>query len=295
MDSSANRETPAAEQLLDSFDGYLRRRGRAESTRRQYAYALVPFRRWLGAQAVGDLTVADLELFLTHWETDFQRRHGHLPRPATMRGTIGALRVFFAYLEETDLLIGGDGVRGRNPLRSIHSPASPQRPNDFLRPYEDRALLNVDVPHHQRVIVWLLRYTGLRVAEAHALTLADVDLTPEFEALAVRHSKTPAGSRVIPLLPQLLPVLQDHVACIQRAWGSREAPLLPTRSGAPITTNYMWRSVKRVAYEAGVRPVSCTCGTTRQDRHVAGCPRTISGENRSAVTPHALRRTFARI
>ena len=88
---------------------------------------------------------------------------------------------FFAYLEQTDLLIGCDGIRGRNPLRSIHSPASPQRPNDFLRPYEDRALLNVDVPQHHRVIVWLLRYTGLRVAEAHALTLADVDLTPESE------------------------------------------------------------------------------------------------------------------
>ena len=59
-----------------------------------------------------------------------------------------------------------------------------------------------------------------------------------------------------------------------------------------MTTNYMWRVVKRVAYQAGVRPIACTCGTTRQDRHARGCPRTSSGENRSAVSPHTLRRTF---
>ena len=54
----------------------------------------------------------------------------------------------------------------------------------------------------------------------------------------------------------------------------------------------MWRVVKRVANQAGVRPIACSCGTTRQDRHDSGCPRSSSGENRSAVSPHTLRRTF---
>ena len=59
-----------------------------------------------------------------------------------------------------------------------------------------------------------------------------------------------------------------------------------------MTTNYLWRVVKRVALEAGVRPIECTCATTRQDRHAPDCPRTRSGENRSLVSPHTLRRTF---
>ena len=104
-------ERPAAiEQLLQSFDSNLRRRGRGASTRRQYAYSLRSFVDWLGIRPVGDLTAADLELFLTHWEGEFHTRHGHLPRPATMRGTIGALRVFFCYLEQAEFLVGKDGA-----------------------------------------------------------------------------------------------------------------------------------------------------------------------------------------
>jgi len=71
-----------------------------------------------------------------------------------------------------------------------------------------------------------------------------------------------------------------------------DTPMLATGHGTPMTTNYLWRVVKRVAFEAGVRPIPCTCGTFRQDRHDRDCPRTSSGENRSSVSPHTLRRTF---
>lgn len=287
------RDQAEGQALLSSFDAYLRRRGRADSTRRQYAYSLRSFRDWLGIRAVGELTAADLELFLTHWEAAFHARHGHLPRPATIRGTIGALRVFFAYLEQAEFLVGGDGSLRRNPMRTIDAPPCPQRPNDFLRSHEDRALLNAECPHHHRIVVWLLRFTGVRVAEAQAITFADVDLTPSGEALTVRGSKTPASTRTIPLLPQLLPLIHEHAELLrQRTTVTPATPLLATSHGTPLTTNYVWRVVKRVAYEAGVRPISCTCETTRQDRHARGCPRTSSGENRSSVSPHTLRRTF---
>ena len=292
MDGNGNTENTSAA-LLQSFDSHLRRRGRAASTRRQYAYSLRSFSNWLGARSVGDLTPADLELYLAHWEAEFQACHGHLPRPATMRGTIGVLRVFFAYLERTELLVGADGSRRLNPTRAMDAPPCPQRPNDFLRPYEDHALLNAECPHHHRIVVWLLRYTGVRVAEAHALTIADLDFTPGGEALTVRGSKTAAATRTIPLLPQLLPLIHDHLEFLrQRTSVTPDTPLLATTHGTPMTTNYMWRVVKRVACNAGVRPIACTCETTRQDRHIRGCPRTSSGENRSAVSPHTLRRTF---
>jgi integrase len=234
-----------------------------------------------------------MELFLAHWEADFQVRRGHPPRPATTRGLIGALRVFFAYLEHAELLTGDDGRPRRSPVRMIETPICPQRPNDFLHPPEDRALLNAECPHQRRIIVWVLRYTGVRAAEAHALRLADVDLTPGAESLTVRVSKTPAGTRIIPLLPQLLPLLHEHVAYLrQMITVTPETPVLATQFGTPVTTNYIWRAVKRVAFQAGVRPIACTCATTRQDSHAPGCPRSTSGENRSAISPHTLRRTF---
>jgi site-specific recombinase XerD len=279
--------------LLESFDGYLRRRGRAFSTRQQYAYSLRGFADWLGMSVVGDLTPANLELFLSHWEAAFRTRHGHAPQPSTMRGTIGALRVFFSYLEQAELLTGTDGSPRRNPMRTIDAPHCPQRPNDFLRPHEDRALLNADCPHHHRIVVWLLRYTGVRVAEARALTVADLDLTPEGEAVTIRSGKTAAATRTIPLLAQLLPLVHEHLEFLRGCLSvTSDTPLLATGRGTAMTTNYLWRVVKRVAFEAGVRPIACSCGTTRQDRHDRGCPRTTSGENRSSVSPHTLRRTF---
>jgi integrase len=279
--------------LLASFDAHLRRRGRASSTCQQYRYALRSFEKWAGLREVGDLTPADMEFFLAYWEADFQARRGHRPRPATTRGLIGALRVFFAYLEHAELLVGSDGLPRRSPVRTIETPGCPQRPNDFLRPPEDRALLNAECPHYHRIVVWLLRFSGVRAAEAHALKVADVDLTPDTESLTVRVSKTPAGTRTIPLLPQLVPLLHEHLAYLRQMIPvTPETPFLATRVGTPVTTNYIWRAVKRVAFEAGVRPIACTCATTRQDRHALGCPRSMSGENRSSVSPHTLRRTF---
>jgi integrase len=56
---------------------------------------------------------------------------------------------------------------------------------------------------------------------------------------------------------------------------------------------FVWRVVKRVAAEAGVRVIPCGCGSASAYRHASGCPRGKAGENRSEVSPHTLRRTFA--
>ncbi len=178
-------------------------------------------------------------------------------------------------------------------MRTIEAPTIQQRPNDFLRPLEDRALLNADHPEHHRRIVWLLRHTGLRVGEARGLTLADVDLAEGQEAITVRTSKSVAGRRTVPLLPHLLPIVHEQLESV-RAMGFVDpaSPILCTRHGTAMTNNHIWRTVKRAAEQAGIRVVPCTCATTRQDRHRRDCPRTISGDNRSHVTPHTLRRTY---
>jgi len=108
----------------------------------------------------------------------------------------------------------------------------------------------------------------------------------------VRRSKTRAGRRTIPLVPELRPLLSLWLGELAARGLDRPATaLLATRSGTPMLPSFAWRLVKRVAFRAGVRPLPCTCGASRP-RHRPGCPRTQNGHNLSAVTPHTLRRTF---
>lgn len=279
--------------LITDYDRFLRRRGRASSTRLQYSFPLRSFSDWAGNRNVGELTPADLELFLSWWEETFEERRGRPPCRATLRGTIGALRGFFEYLERSNLLADATGQPVRNPMKGIFAPTHEQRPNDFLRPQEDEALLTCPCSDAERTIIWLLRWTGLRVSEALALRLEDIILTPDSESLLVQTSKTTAGRRTVPIVPQLLPVLAGRTHALARAGlYAPRTPLLATRHSTAMTPTYIWRVVKRVAARAGVRVVPCSCDSPRITRHAPGCPRTVSGENRSLVSPHTLRRTF---
>jgi integrase len=68
--------------------------------------------------------------------------------------------------------------------------------------------------------------------------------------------------------------------------------LLATATGSGFKPTFVWRLVKRAGERADVRPVACSCGSRLRTRHERSCPRTTSGENVSAITPHTLRRTF---
>ncbi len=56
---------------------------------------------------------------------------------------------------------------------------------------------------------------------------------------------------------------------------------------------FAWRLVKRLAHRANIRPTTCTCTPPNPRWPNPGCARNINGYNRSQITPHTLRRTFA--
>jgi site-specific recombinase XerD len=278
----------ATDASLAAFLGYLERVGRAPATRTIYARAVEDLLDSLRAERVAVTSAADIDRYLTQWRGSFVRERGRLPSPSTYRNPVNALRAFYAWMERFDLLKSPDGAPLPNPMRGVEAPRVEQRANDWLRPPEDRALLDAPLPEHERFIVLLLRWTGLRVSEAVSLTWTDVDLSFDSEKIAVRHSKTPAGRRSVPILPPLLPDLRTRAA-MKENWS--EMPVLMTRQGTSMKPTYVWRVVKRAAFRARVRVVPCTCGSTTTS-HERNCMRTSTGEHLSRVSPHTLRRTF---
>jgi integrase len=154
-------------------------------------------------------------------------------------------------------------------------------------------LLELAGTPNETILIWLLRFTGLRVDEARSLKIGDIDLTYGGEQLRVRESKTPAGRRTVPIAPELTARLEDWFDLLDTNGQYRpDVPLLVTRNGTPMLPTYIWRAVKRAAFKAHVRPVPCTCGAPRTAYHATSCARTASGENLSEISPHTLRRTF---
>jgi integrase len=285
--------TPIAS-LVEAHDHYLRRQGRADRTRQKYGHVLGVFADWLGAQPVGRLAAGDIDLFLAGWEAAFERREGRPLSRATARGRIAALRSFFEYLDRFGLLVDAFGAPARNPMRAIVAPPVEQRPNDFLTQREDAALLLVRCAPHERIIVWTLRWTGLRVSELCALTVGDLNLAAGREAVRVLKSKTSAGCRSVPLAPDLVPELVVWLEALHaRGLHHASTPFLATSSGRAMTPTFVWRIVKRVAARAGIRVVPCLCQSRAATRHAPACPRGMNGEHCSEVSPHTLRRTYA--
>jgi integrase/recombinase XerD len=278
--------------LVTSFDCYLARQARTEGTRRKYRESINHYTGWLTDQPPGTVTTAEIDRYLDHWRDRFHTQHGRPPATASYRAQINALRAFYTYLDRISLITNHQGQPAPDPMRNITPPRTTPTSNDWLRPAEDHALLTCDGSLQERFLIHLLRWSGLRISEATGLTLADLDLTAGQQALTVRHSKTPAGRRTIPIIPDLQPLLDDwlhHLTKHQLTHPS--VPVLSSLHGTPMRASFAWRLVKRVAHRAGVRPRPCTCQTLHPP-HQPGCARNLNGYNKSDVTPHTLRRTF---
>jgi integrase len=91
-------------------------------------------------------------------------------------------------------------------MRKIDSPERDNRMGNWLKPDEDEAFQDAVLNPTERIIVMLLRHTGLRVGEATSLLWSDIDFNAQ--TLTVRKSKTKAGERTIPLAPVLVPALR---------------------------------------------------------------------------------------
>jgi integrase/recombinase XerD len=260
---SVNAQSPT-----QGFSFRLRRQGCAPATVGKYVHAVNDYLAWLDADPVAARR-QDIEDYLDQWASKTGAK------PSSVRLRIAALKKYYDFLDSRGVLVDEGGRELRNPLDRIERPKSRRKANDFLSAGESAALLASCSTPKECALVDLLRWSGLRISEACALTWDAFD----GEWLRVSSSKTDSGLRAIPVVPELANGLDRWREHVKREGLYRaDGPVLVTRNGTPMQPQYAWRLLKRVAARAGVRAHEATDET---------------GHNVSKISPHTLRRTFA--
>jgi integrase/recombinase XerD len=269
MDKVGFRTTPS--EALNAFHRYQRRRGHQASTQRAYNQFLEPFVVWIGNSGFDRVDARDIEFgWLEHWTEAFQARWSREPSTRHVRNHLTALKVFFDFLDRF-------GYLNSNPMRRIDRPAIVKRAPDWLTTDEDAAMLGAVSTPLERILIPLLRWTGMRASESEALRWQNVHFVDR--EIWVTTSKTPGGRRAIPMFDPLMPAIEEwHRRQASLAVAEEKCFVLATASGKALSHTQVWVTVKRVAHRAGVR------------RQIA---RDRGGLNVSTVSPHTLRRTFA--
>ena len=126
---------------------------------------------------------------------------------------------------------------------------------------EVRALLAAARPH-ERALIGLLSFSGMRPGECYALRWADVDLqagaariarTWDWRGKMFTAPKTEAGNRTVALSGWLVAELEAHR---QRSSGEGEALIFATRTGGPLNPSNVRRDVwVKLTKRAKVRPL----------------------------------------
>ena len=201
--------SPTAETQLAAFQAYQRRKGKAAGTVKQHGAPPVRGLGWpvrLGRHPPRRIENGWLAL----WDEDMFQRLGPRPNREDPKEPFRRLCAFWRYLIRFDYATV-------NPMDRLEAPEVPSKPIDYL--HRDAAFLDaVQTPAEN--VAYLLRFAGCGSA-GPARPRGSECATFHSRALrypTVRVSKTDAGIRVIPVLPELRPQLEKWIE-VQAARG----------------------------------------------------------------------------
>lgn len=244
--SSRERFEDYAERWLVEYRGRTER-GLAPSTRKAYALTMRLYvMPYFAGRRLGDIGRADVKAFIDHLASTPARcpqKGATYLRASTIRTIMTPLKAMLAEAYEFELLRTDAGrvrvIVGRSPVTST-------APRTLTR--EQYAALVEHVRPDDRLLVMLLRWTGLRIAEALGLRWEDFCDFGEGPVLLVRrqwqdgqlveHTKTPAGARTVAVVPSLGRALDD--ARIQAAFNGAEDPIFATTRGTHQDSHNFW-------------------------------------------------------
>jgi len=264
----AHPTAPSLTNVADAVNAYLgwqKRREAAPATLKKYRGYLDNFAAWAGDRQPAAITAWEIDgLFLADWEERFEQRRGRSPSRHSKRGMVGALSSFYDWLHRFSLLVDENGKQLTNPMLAIGAPnVPPKQELDWLTPDQDELLLECEMSAGEAILVWFLRFTGLRLAEALSLKVRDVDLMAGL--VHVRQSKTARGLRSVAICDELKIQINrwlDHLR--SKGLYDPNGPFFATRNRTAMKPQQAEKWVRRVGERAGI----------------------------SILTPHRLRRTL---
>lgn len=246
--------------LIKEFQDYLLvERGLSENSIFAYSYDIKKFLDYLQkfqkGKAVGVVTSDDIVAFLK------QQQEMNISTRSRAR-ELAALRQFFGYLRD-------EGRVKVNPADKVEPPEIRRTLPDYLTVEEIRSLFTVfdeNDPYEirDRAIFEMMYSSGLRISEACAMKMSDVDL--ENLMIAVRGKG--GRERLIPFGEQSKQVIDDYLT------NSREVILKDrdseylfiSKKGESLNRKSVWRLLKKYISRTGIT---------------------------KTVTPHTFRHSFA--
>jgi site-specific recombinase XerD len=297
-----------ADDLIDRWAQYAESR-LAERSVKRYRAALVEFVDWLAAQdailrnrginrpvGITDVARAQIVVYMDYLERSrviLDPRDGHTyhsPLSASSRkNTLAALRHFYRWM------IHADPFREKDPTAAIDRPTPKTTTKDVLTSDELRELLYYNQGHpRSRIQCWLMVYTAARVEELCNLRWEHVNFENDTIRLYGKGDKERVIDLVADLRPELIywQKLQRGTAQggkfttpeIKAALEDKQtAFVLMSKNGERLWPTTIWRSLKRRAYQAGVKPLDHP-GFNKHGR---------TKDLQSEVSPHMLRRSAA--
>jgi len=188
------------EQLLEQFAAHLRARDRSPYTVKAYGRDVTAFFAWLTEQVGEDVPPVKVTAF------DVQKHRDHLVavgrKPAGVNRRLAGLRAFFGWAVET-------GQAAANPVARVNGLRQDQRVPKALDAQDVYKLQRTAAAQRQlaeaqaggevtptvvyarrdEALLNLLLYTGVRVGEAAALRLKDVEINDRSGKVVVRSGK----------------------------------------------------------------------------------------------------------
>lgn len=267
--------TPTFEEIADAWEE-AHVAGLNRGTRATYKAPLQALRDELGDLPITSITAAEINRILLA-----EKAHGYSYKHAATKKSLLKQILDYAVVQ---------GALPYNPASSVNVPRGLKKgrveapEESYLKTIKD----NLDKPFGQFVAVLL--YTGMRTEEAAALRWGDIDENAIRVHAAVdlhgtpklKETKTAAGVRDIPLLPQLAPFLQ-------RPRGAKDTDYIFNLGGKLLTRGQITSRWINWCKAAGLAEQK-----TFTNRHRAGkeCTRT---EWRPLISPHQLRHNYATI
>jgi integrase len=164
---------------------------------------------------------------------------------------------------------------GRNPAHGLKVASAPPRAPRFLTEHEV-ARIAAETPDKFRALVFFLAYTGLRIGEATALRVRNVDLalgivrvvesSPEVAGVKLEAQPTKTSrARAVVIGPRMVDVLRAHLTTFGTALDPASL-VFTAPEGGPIRQNTFRRRVfQPAAARAGIEPAP----TVHDLRHTA--------------------------